>query len=56
MYRILELIIAAVITVLLFLLIGVFLPSHARVERSVELGNPITQVYDTLNHYKRWNS
>lgn len=56
MYRILEFIIAAIITVLLFLLIGVFLPSHARVERSVELGNPMTQVYDTLNHFKRFNS
>jgi hypothetical protein len=56
MTRILELIIAVVITIALFLLIGLFLPSHARVERDVELGNPVSQVYDMLNHFKRWNT
>ena len=56
MTRILELIIAVVITIAFFLLIGLFLPSHARVERDVELGNPVSQVYDMLNNFKRWNS
>ncbi len=55
MTKILELIIAVVIVVLLFLGIGLFLPDHARVERDVELSNPVTQVYDYLNHFKRYN-
>lgn len=55
MTRILELIISAVIVALLFLAIGLFLPDHARVERKIELSNPTTQVYDFLNHFKRYN-
>jgi hypothetical protein len=56
MTRILEFVIAVVITALLFVLIGLFLPSHGHVEREVELSNPVSQVYDTLNHFKRYNS
>lgn len=55
MYRILEFVIAAVLTVLLFVVIALFLPDHARVERRIELSNPTTQVYDALNHFKRYN-
>jgi uncharacterized protein YndB with AHSA1/START domain len=55
MYRILEFVIAAALTVLLFVTIALFLPDHARVERHIELSNPTTQVYDALNHFKRYN-
>ncbi len=55
MTRILEFVISIAIVVVLFLGIGALLPSHARVERKVELGNPITQVYDTLNGLKKFN-
>lgn len=56
MIRFVEFVIAALITVVIFVVIGLFLPSHARVERSVELGNPLSQVYDILNGYKRYNA
>jgi uncharacterized protein YndB with AHSA1/START domain len=55
MYRLLEFVIAAVLTVLLFVVIALFLPSAAQVERRIELSNPTTQVYDVLNHFKRYN-
>lgn len=55
MYRILEFVLAAALTVLLFVVIALFLPGEARVERKIELSNPTTQVYDALNHFKRYN-
>lgn len=55
MYRILEFVIAAALTVLLFVVIALFLPAQARVERKIELSNPTTQVYDALNHFKLYN-
>ncbi|HET7842961.1 MAG TPA: SRPBCC family protein [Xanthomonadales bacterium] len=55
MTRILEFLISIAIVVVLFLGIGLLLPSHARVERKVELGNPVSQVYDTLNNLKKFN-
>ncbi len=54
MIRLLELLIAFVIVALLFVVIGVFLPSKATVERSVELTNPISQVFDTVNGYRKF--
>jgi uncharacterized protein YndB with AHSA1/START domain len=54
MVRILELVIALVLTVLLFVVIALFLPSQAQVERRIELSNPTTQVYDFLKHFKRY--
>jgi len=56
MIRVLELFIAVLITIALFVVIALFLPSSAHVEREVELSNPITQVYDSLNHFKRFNT
>lgn len=56
MYRAIEFVIAMLMTVLLFVVIALFLPSHARVERKVELANPIPQIYDALNHFKRYNA
>lgn len=56
MTRILEFLISVAIVLVILLGIGLVLPSTARVERSVELGNPISQVYDVLNGFKRWNT
>jgi hypothetical protein len=58
MTRVLEFIIALVIVALLFLVVGVFLPSHRHVEHTQETNHPVRQVYDTLNSFKRfkdWN-
>jgi hypothetical protein len=57
MYRFLEVAIALVLTLLLFVIIALFLPSSQRVERSVELTNPVSQISDALKHFKlftRW--
>lgn len=57
MYRILEVAIAILLTVLLFVIIALFLPASQRVERSIELTNPISQISDALKHFRlftRW--
>lgn len=54
MIRLLELLIAFVIVAIVFVIIGVFLPRRATVERSVELTNPIVQVFDTVNGYRKF--
>lgn len=56
MTRIIEMILSVVIVVVLFVGIALFLPNHAHVERSVDLSNPISQVFDTLNGFKRYNT
>ncbi len=48
MTRVIEFLIALVIVVVLFLVVGVFLPSRRHVEHSVETNHPVRQVYDTL--------
>ena len=50
MIRLLELLIAFVIVAVLFVVIGVFLPRKG----SVELTNPIVQVFDTVNGYRKF--
>lgn len=57
MFRFLEVTIALLLTLLLFVIIGLFLPATQRVERSIELTNPISQINDALMHFKwftRW--
>lgn len=54
MTRVLEFIIALVIVAVLFLVVGVFLPSSRHVEHSMETNHPVRQVYDTLNSFKRF--
>lgn len=58
MTRILELIVAAVVVVAIFLLVGVFLPSDRMMRHSVETNRPMPIVFDTLNSFARfkdWN-
>lgn len=54
MLRIVELVVAAILAALFFLVVGLFLPSKARIQRQIELGNPTTQVYDMLNGFHRF--
>ena len=58
MTRFLELLTSVVIVVVLFVLVGVFLPDHRSVRHSGETSHPVRQVFDTLNSFKRfgeWN-
>lgn len=54
MTRVIEFLISLVIVALLFLLVGVFLPSRRHVEHSQETNHPVRQVYDTINSFKRF--
>ncbi len=58
MLRIVEIILAAVFAVLFFIVLGLFFGKDARITRQIEVGNPITQVYDNLNgfhNFTQWN-
>ncbi len=58
MIRIFEVLIALLIVFLLAVVVGVALPDHGHVERSVEVPSPVRQVYDSVNNFRRfqqWN-
>ncbi len=58
MTRFLELLMSAVIVAILFVVVGVFLPSNRVVQHSVETSHPLRQAFDTMNSFKRfaeWN-
>lgn len=55
MLRILEVFLAILLAFVFFLVVGLFLPKTARLQRTVEVGNPISHVYDTLNGFHRFN-
>ena len=58
MLRIVEIILAVIVAALFFIVLGLFFGKDARITRSVEVGNPITQVYDSLNGFhnlNQWN-
>ena len=54
MTRILELVVSLVIVFVLAVLVGVILPSHGHIERSVEVSSPLRQVYDSVNGFRRF--
>lgn len=54
MIRILEILVSLVIVFLLAVVVGVFLPDHAHIERTIEVSNPLRQIYDTLNTFRRY--
>ncbi len=53
MTRLLEFLIALALVLVLFLVIGVVLPSHRHLEGSVESNRKMTIVYDTVNNVRR---
>jgi hypothetical protein len=58
MLRIVEIVLAVIFAALFFVVLGLFFGKDARITRSVEVGNPISQVYDTLNgfhNFPQWN-
>lgn len=58
MLRIVEIALAVIFAALFFVVLGLFFGKDARITRSVEVGNPITQVYDNLNgfhNFTQWN-
>jgi uncharacterized protein YndB with AHSA1/START domain len=54
MTRILELIVSLIIVAVLAVLVGVILPSHGHIERSVEVSSPLRQVFDSVDGFRRF--
>ena len=54
MTRVLEVLVSLVIVFVLSVIVGVLLPSHGHVERSVEVSSPLRQVYDSVNTFHRY--
>ena len=58
MTRLIEILISLAIVAVLFLLVGLVLPSHRHLTKDIETNRKMTIVYDTLNSLKRfkdWN-
>jgi effector-binding domain-containing protein len=53
MIRFVELLIALLIVVVLFVLVGAILPSSRYIEHTLETNRPLRQVYDTINGFHR---
>lgn len=59
MTRLLEILVALVIVLILGVLLGVALPDHRHVERSVVVSSPVRQVFDVIDGfrtYPSWNA
>ncbi|SFN57340.1 SRPBCC family protein [Dokdonella immobilis] len=54
MTRVLELLVSLLIVAVLIVVVGVLLPSHGHVERSVEVSSPLRQIYDSVNTLRRF--
>ena len=54
MIRIFEVLLALLIVFVLAVVVGVMLPSHGHIERTVEVSNPLRQVYDSVNTFRRY--
>src|SRR5687768_4837207 len=54
MIRIVEVLVALLIVFVLAVVVGVLLPSHGHVERTVEVSSPLRQVYDSVNTFRRY--
>lgn len=54
MIRIFEVLLALLIVLLLAVVVGVLLPSHGHIERTVEVSNPVRQVFDSIDTFRRY--
>lgn len=59
MTRLLEILVAIAIVFVLAVILGIALPNHAHIERSVVVSSPVRQVYDVVSGfrtYPSWNA
>lgn len=54
MIRIFEVLLASLIVLVLAVVVGVLLPSHGHIERTVEVSSPVRQVFDSVNTFRRY--
>lgn len=55
MNRVLEFVVALIMVFILAVIVGLFLPSHAHIQRSVEISHNPEHIYDILNNFRRFN-
>lgn len=54
MIRVLEILLSLFIVFVIAVVVAVFLPSSGHIERVVEVSNPVRQVYDVVNGFRRY--
>jgi hypothetical protein len=54
MTRVLELLVSLLIVATLVVVVGLLLPSHGHIERSIEVSSPLRQIYDSVNTLRRF--
>lgn len=54
MTRVLEFVVALIMVFILAVIVGVFLPSHAHIERSIDISHNPRHIYDVLNNFRRF--
>lgn len=54
MTRVLEFIVALIMVFVLAVVVGLFLPRHAHIERSIEISHNPQHIYDVLNNFRRF--
>jgi uncharacterized protein YndB with AHSA1/START domain len=54
MTRVLEVLVSLLIVFALAVVVGVLLPAHGHVERTVEVSSPLRQIYDSVNTFRRF--
>jgi uncharacterized protein YndB with AHSA1/START domain len=54
MARVLEFLVSIVIVFVLAVLVGVLLPAHGHIERTIEVSSPLRQIYDSINTFRRF--
>lgn len=54
MTRVLEFVVALIMVFVLAVIVGLFLPSHAHIERSIDISHNPQQIYDVLNNFRRF--
>lgn len=55
MTRVLEFIVAIIMVFILAVIVGVFLPSHGHIQRSLSISHDPHQIYDVLNNFRRFD-
>jgi len=54
MTRVLELLVSLVIVFVLVVVVGVLLPAHGHIERTVEVSSPLRQIFDSVDTFRRF--
>jgi hypothetical protein len=54
MTRVLEFVVALVLVFILAVVVGLFLPSHGHIERSIDVSHNPRHIYDILNNFRRF--